>query len=271
MKETRPEPATVERAPWHALAELVPDWSVPGVQAFVSGRRGGVSTGQWGLADGLPGGLNLGSRCGDDAQAVRENRRRLRAVLPAEPCWLRQVHGTAVHVVGATAAQDEPIADAAVTGRRGVVLTVLTADCLPVFFAETQGRAVGVAHAGWRGLAAGVLEATAQALREHVPAGAELQAWLGPAIGPTAFEVGDDVYRAFCEQDPASAAAFVPGVRPGKWLADLYRLARLRLGRAGVTSVSGGGHCTVGEDQRFYSFRRDAGSGRMASLIWLDP
>jgi len=252
------------------LAELRPDWALPGVRAWVSGRRGGVSSGQWGLAGDLPGGLNLGSRCGDDPQAVQENRRRLRALLPAEPRWLRQVHGTVVHRAGAAPTSDEPQADAAVTDQRGVVLVVLTADCLPVLFADAQGRAVGVAHAGWRGLAAGVLEATVQALREYLQDDASIHAWLGPAIGPSVFEVGDEVRQAFCERDAASAAAFAQGARPGKWLADLYQLARLRLARAGVTQVSGGGHCTVGEAERFYSYRRDGGSGRMASLIWLD-
>lgn len=269
---------------WASLAELLPDWDAPPrVRAFVTGRHGGVSRGPWGLADGSAGGLNLGMHCGDDSTDVACNRARLEALLPSPPRWLRQVHGTAVHVAApgpvATASRPEeareddsrePEADAAVTDAAGVVLAVLTADCLPVLLADTRARAVAVAHAGWRGLAAGVVERSVEALREQAGREAEVIAWLGPAIGPRAFEVGDDVVHAFCDQDPAAAAGFVPGTREGKWLADLYRLARLRLARAGVSRVSGGDHCTVHECERFYSHRRDRVSGRMASLIWLD-
>jgi YfiH family protein len=269
---------------WARVAELLPDWDAPPrVKAFVTGRHGGVSRGPWGLADGSAGGLNLGRHCGDDPAHVACNRARLEALLPSPPRWLRQVHGTAVHVAAPAqiaaasrpeaAREDdprEPEADAAVTGAAGVVLAVLTADCLPVLLADTRARAVAVAHAGWRGLAAGVVERSVDALREQAGRDAELIAWLGPAIGPRAFEVGDDVVHAFCDQDRAAAAAFVRGPREGKWLADLYRLARIRLARVGVSRVSGGEHCTVHERERFYSHRRDRVSGRMASLIWLD-
>lgn len=269
---------------WARIAELLPDWDAPPrVKAFVTGRRGGVSRGPWGLADGSAGGMNLGTRCGDEPADVARNRARLEALLPSPPRWLRQVHGTAVHVaapdpVAATNHPEqargdgayEPEADAAVTRAAGVVLAVLTADCLPVLLADTRARAVAVAHAGWRGLAAGVVERSVDALREQAGRDAEVIAWLGPAIGPRAFEVGDDVLHAFCDQDPDAAAAFVPGPREGKWRADLYRLARIRLASVGVSRVSGGDHCTVQEHERFYSHRRDRISGRMASLIWLD-
>ncbi len=254
------------------LDALVPDWELsPRVRAFVTGRRGGVSCGPWGLADGSAGGLNLGMRCGDDPRDVARNRARLQACLPSAPRWLDQVHGAGVHVAGPEPLSGgvEPRADAAATRTPGVVLAVLTADCLPVLLADTRGRAVAVAHAGWRGLALGVLERSVEALRELAGPGAEVAAWFGPAIGPGAFEVGDDVLRAFCDQDAGCTVAFAPGVREGKWFADLYRLARMRLAGAGVQRVGGGGHCTVEEAQRFYSYRRDRASGRMASLIWL--
>ena len=276
-------------------AELVPEWDAPvRVKAFVTGRRGGVSAGAYGAADGSANGLNLGRACGDDPRAVAINRARLAACLPAPPRWLRQVHGVTVHVAetarpeasgeqaapstcekpagrGEPAEREEPQADAAVTARPGVVLAVLTADCLPLLLATARGDAVGVAHAGWRGLAAGVVEHCVQALRACSAPDAEVLAWLGPAIGPRAFEVGEDVVRAFCDEDPACAASFAPTPRPGKWLADLYRLARLRLARVGVTRVGGGDHCTVEEPERFYSYRRQRGGGRMASLIWIEP
>ncbi|HLS56418.1 MAG TPA: peptidoglycan editing factor PgeF [Zeimonas sp.] len=274
------------RPPWFGIAELVPDWEAPPrVRAFVTGRRGGVSRGPWGLSGGEAGGLNLGMHCGDVAADVAENRARLLACLPASPRWLRQVHGAAVLVAragdadasatrGPAASADaafEPEADAAVTADAGVVLAVLTADCLPVLLTDTRGRAVALAHAGWRGMALGVLERGVDALRTAVGGDAQVLAWLGPAIGPRAFEVGADVLHAFCDVDPSCAAAFAPGERDGKWFADLYRLARIRLARAGVQRVWGGGHCTVEEHERFYSYRRDRTCGRMASVIWLDP
>ena len=255
------------------LRALRPEWPAPPrVRALVTGRRGGVSTGPWGLAGGIAGGLNLAVHCGDDSASVAENRRRIRACVPAEPLWLDQVHGTAVvEARGEPAAGAPPTADAAVTDRPGVVLAVLTADCLPVFFADEDARVVGVAHAGWRGLSAGVLERTLEAMRAAAGPALRVHAWLGPAIGPDAFEVGGEVLEAFVAHDPGARAAFRPGAVPGKWMADLFALARLRLERAGAASVSGGGVCTVADPERFYSYRRDRVTGRFASLIWLEP
>ena len=238
---------------------LAPGWSVPAhVRATMTTRAGGVSTGTYAS-------FNLATHVGDDPAAVAENRRRLRDALglPAEPAWLEQVHGTGVAVLPAAA---QAPADAAVTFTRGVVCAVLVADCLPVFLAGHAGDRVGIAHAGWRGLAAGVLEATIAAFA--CPPG-ELVAWLGPSIGPRAFEVGAEVRDAFTAQDAGAAAAFHPG-RAGRWLADLPGLARRRLAAAGVTAVSGGDLCTHGDAARFYSFRRDGATGRLAALAWLD-
>lgn len=249
---------------------LVPDWSAPsGVHALVTLRAGGVSGGPFGTADGAAAGLNLGEHVGDDPSAVAENRARLRALLPGPVRWLRQVHGTSVHDADGPASDEVPEADAAIATRPGTVIAVMTADCLPILIADTRGRGVGVAHAGWRGLASGVAEATVAALRARLGDDAALRAWLGPAIGPTAFEVGDDVLEAFVADDPSSSSAFVPGPAPGKWWADLFALARMRLARAGITDVTGGGLCTVTDPTRFYSHRRDRRSGRFASLLWI--
>ena len=240
-----------------SLPLLTPDWPAPPkVRALVTTRGGGVSAPPFEA-------FNLGSHVGDAPQAVAVNRARLRALLPGEPCWLNQVHGLAV--ADADDARGVPEADAAVARQPGRVCAVLTADCLPVLFCDRAGSVVAAAHAGWRGLAAGVLEATVT--RMAVPA-QQVIAWLGPAIGPAAFEVGGEVREAFVAQDAATAAAFVPGAR-GKWMADLFRLARLRLARAGVSSVHGGGVCTHADRARFYSYRRDGVTGRFASLIWL--
>jgi hypothetical protein len=210
--------------------------------------------------------MNPAGHVGDAAAAVAANRARLREALalPAEPVWLEQVHG--VRVVEAAQAGDLPAADAAWTDRPGVVCAVLTADCLPVVFADRAGRCVAVAHAGWRGLAAGVLEATLGQL--PVPP-AELLAWLGPAIGPAAFEVGAEVRAAFLAHDAAAAHAFVRGRDGAHWFADLYTLARQRLAAAGVHAVFGGGCCTYTDSRRFFSYRRDGVTGRMATLAWL--
>jgi len=214
--------------------------------------------------------LNLGARCGDDDAAVQRNRTLLQtaAALPSAPRWLNQVHGIAVHRCAASAPGDpEPEADAAVTEVPGVVLGVLTADCLPVVFCATDGGEVAVAHAGWRGLRAGVLEATVAAM--HTPA-AQVMAWLGPAAGPCAYEVGAEVRDAFLAGATDAADAFT-ATRPGHWWCDLYRLARQRLRGVGVTEVFGGEHCTLSEPQRFFSHRRDGVSGRMATLVWIAP
>lgn len=241
------------------LPLLEPDWPLPaGVQARVSTRAGGVSAAPYAS-------LNLGSHVGDDADAVAMNRARLRHLLPAEPLWLQQVHGIAV--ADADADDGVPTADAAVARRPGRVCAVLTADCLPVLLCDAAGTVVGAAHAGWRGLAEGVIEATLA--RMAVPPHT-VMAWLGPAIGPQAFEVGDEVRARFLGLDAAAAAAFVPATAAGKWMADLFLLARQRLERAGVVSVHGGGVCTHGDPGRFYSYRRDRVTGRFASLIWLE-
>lgn len=243
------------------LAWIIPDWAVPRqVRCLTTGRNGGVSGGPFAS-------LNLGAHVGDDRGAVAENRVRLarEASLPADPVWLKQVHG--VHICRADSeTRGEPEADGAVTGERGVVCAVLTADCLPVFLARTDGSAVGIVHAGWRGLAAGVIEAALKALPGS---DAPVTAWMGPAIGPSAFEVGPEVHDAFVNRHPEDAAGFRPG-HGDRYFADLYALARARLERAGVVRAGGGGYCTHDEPQRFFSHRRDGLTGRMASLIWLD-
>lgn len=237
------------------------DWPAPpGVHALTTLRGpAGVSAAPFDRFD-------LGLRNGDDAAAVRANRAALQhgLALPGAPCWLRQVHGT--HVVVEPEPAIEPEADAAVSRTPGRVLAILTADCLPVAFASTDGSVVAAAHAGWRGLAAGVLEATVAAM--GVPPETVL-AWLGPAAGPAAYEVGAEVRDAFVARDPEAAVAFVE-TRPGHWRADLYRLARQRLMAAGLAlpSIHGGGLCTISDPRRFYSHRRDQRTGRMATLVW---
>lgn len=236
---------------------LVPDWPAPAnVRALQTTRRGGVSPAPWDS-------FNLGDHVGDDAGRVAANRAELRRHLPAEPCWLQQVHG--IHTVDAAKTANLPTADASFARRTGIVCAVMTADCLPVLFCDRAGTVVAAAHAGWRGLQAGVLEATLAAMA--VPAG-EILAWLGPAIGPGAFEVGDEVRAAFLAHDPLAAAAFKPHAA-GKWLADIYLLARQRLQAAGVASISGGDSCTVNAPESYFSYRRDGVTGRMASLVWL--
>ena len=238
---------------------LRPEWHLPpGVHAMVSTREGGASLAPWAS-------FNLGSHVGDDARAVAANRARLCAATGAEPVWLEQVHGCAVADADCTAGV--PAADAAVARATGRACAVMTADCLPVLFCDADASVVAAAHAGWRGLAAGVLERTVE--RMGVAPG-RVRAWLGPAIGPAAFEVGDEVRAAFVGADPGAAAAFVPGVAPGKWLADLFMLARRRLVAAGVRRIDGGGVCTVADPGHFYSYRRDGTTGRFASLIWLE-
>ncbi len=217
---------------------------------------------------------NLGLRSGDDLETVFANRHAVAdaLALPSTPVWLNQVHGTTtVSLSGAAisvASRPEPCADAATTRDPGVVLAVLSADCLPVLLAADDGRVVGAVHAGWRGLVAGVIESAAAAM---AVAPGSLCAWLGPAIGPDDFEVGDEVRAAFVGADPVAAEAFRPG-RPGHWYCDLYTLARQRLRRLGVERVTGGGLNTFGDAGRFHSYRRDgAASGRQASLIWIQP
>lgn len=241
-----------------------------GVGVLSTLRYGGVSVGPFGANDTQKGGgLNLGLHVGDDLLAVQNNRRLLREQLPAEPVWLTQVHGTRVWDGSATSDDSAPPkADASMTTRPGQVCAIMSADCLPVLLADCRGKQVGAAHAGWRGLALGVIEQTVAAMRT---AGADqITAWLGPAIGPQAFEVGSEVCQAFAHLGPQAKVAFVPV--PGKtdkWMADLPALARLALHSAGVTKVSGGEDCTVSNPTKFYSFRRDQITGRMASLIWI--
>lgn len=237
---------------------LVPDWPAPPcVRALQTTRLGGVSAPPYDT-------LNLGTHVGDEPLAVAANRNRLQALVPGEPVWLEQVHGTAV--VSAETAGCLPVADACVTRLAGAVCVVMTADCLPVLLCDRQGRVVGAVHAGWRGLADGVIEAAVAAM--DAPA-LDILAWLGPAIGPDAFEVGPEVREVFLKHDIAAAAAFIP--RNGKFLADLYLLATQRLHALGITRIYGGGFCTYRDAGRFFSYRRDGPTGRMASLIWIAP
>lgn len=239
-------------------AWIVPDWPAPArVRALSTTRAGGVSVAPYGS-------LNLGTHVGDDAANVAANRAQVRRIVPSEPAWLNQVHGTAV--VDAASVAGVPDADASVSRTPGAVCVVMTADCLPVLLCDRAGTVVGAAHAGWRGLHGGVIEATVTAMQV---APADVIAWLGPAIGPTAFEVGDEVRAAFVATDAIADAAFKPAGQPGKWLADIYLLARQRLAALGVTAVHGGDSCTVSESRRFFSYRRDGVTGRMASLVWL--
>ena len=255
----------------HDPALLLADWPAPpGVVAFTTLRRGaGVSVAPFDT-------FNVGARCGDDACAVASNRAELahRAGLPSPPRWLRQVHGTGVLRSDAPAAaatagdvEAEPEADAAVASAPGTVLAILTADCLPVVFAARDGSEVAAAHAGWRGLADGMLEATLAAM--HTPPG-DVIAWLGPAAGPAHYEIGGDVRDAFLAHSAQVEAAFV-ATRPGHWRVDLYALARQRLQAAGMNpaDIHGGDQCTIADPSRWYSHRRDRRSGRMATLVWI--
>ena len=238
---------------------IKPDWPLPDhVHAVMTLRSGGVSTG--GYAS-----LNPASHVNDEPDHVQANRNIIKQMLqlPTEPVWLQQVHG--VQVVKADEVQSVPEADASFSNQSGTVCAVLTADCLPVLFCGDDGAVIAAAHAGWRGLQAGVIEQTLLAMHCR-----DVSIWLGPAIGPDNFEVGDDVRDAFVANNSKAAEAFkVKG--PGKWLADIYHLAKLQLHALGITQIYGGGYCTVADEQRFYSYRRDgAATGRMASLIWRD-
>ncbi|HEY0634121.1 MAG TPA: peptidoglycan editing factor PgeF [Gammaproteobacteria bacterium] len=238
---------------------LLPDWPAPPqVRAGTTTRQGGVSLPPYNT-------LNLASHVGDEPRAVAENRRRLREQLqlPEEPRWLNQVHGRCAADAAVVAAPCD--ADASFTALPGVVCAVLTADCLPLLLCDRAGTKVAAVHAGWRGLHGGVIEQTVRAMNI---AGEELLAWLGPAIGPAAFEVGGEVRDAFMAVDARAAQAF--RTHGERWLADLYLLARQRLAAVGVTDVFGGGRCTFHEPDKFYSYRREAQTGRMASLIWLE-
>lgn len=236
---------------------LTPDWPAPAnVRACVTTRAGGVSAPPFDS-------FNLGDHVGDEPAAVAENRRRLTEALGCRPAWLSQVHG--IDVVQADPAS-VATADASWSATPGVACTIMTADCLPALFCDRAGTRVGAAHAGWRGLAGGVLEATVDALGV---APAELLVWLGPSIGPQAFEVGPEVREAFLTDHAEAERAFVPSANAGKYMADIYALARIRLAAKGVTAVYGGDFCTFSDTERFYSYRRSSRTGRLASLIWL--
>lgn len=242
-----------------------PDWPVPArVVAVTTTRVGGVSRGPYTS-------LNIATHVGDDPAHVLENRRLLRQqlALPAEPCWLQQVHGNGVITLTRGSVGGE--ADAACTREAGVVCAIQSADCLPVLFCDLVGRQVAAAHAGWAGLLAGVLEAT----HASFAADAEVIAWLGPAISQRAFEVGPEVRQRYLqaapqEQRQATLDAFLPSTRANHWMADLYQLARIRLQPLGVATY-GGDYCTATDSQRFFSYRRDGKTGRIASLIYINP
>ncbi len=253
------------------LPGLAPQWAAPAtVASFMSTRLGGVSRAPWHS-------LNLGDAVGDDAAAVAENRHRLALQLGSTPIWLRQVHGTRVVRIGA-ADVDAPAleADAAWTDEAGIACTVQVADCLPVLLASTDGRAVAAVHAGWRGLAGGVIEATLQALQQGSGCDADqIVAWLGPCIGPRQFEVGIEVLEAL-GADPAApdVRRFIARPRAdgsARWLANLPQLARDRLAAAGVRQTTGAGECTVEDGSRFFSYRRDGITGRLVAAVWRRP
>jgi len=237
---------------------LIPDWPAPsGVRAFVTTRDGGVS-------DGAYASLNLGLRSGDEPHKVARNRSIVRAYLPAAPVWMTQVHGARVLDLDCASSAAPLEADAAVSRSPERVCAVLTADCMPLLLCDDEGHHVGVAHAGWRGIAAGVIENSVGALGV---APSRLMAWMGPAIGPQAFEVGAEVREALLAGDAHAQAAFSAHT-PGKFKADLYALARRRLARMGVVQIYGGGFCTYFETERFFSYRREKQSGRMGAFIW---
>jgi YfiH family protein len=244
---------------------MIPQWPVPaGVRAFCSERDGGVSAPPYDT-------LNLGDHVGDDADAVRENRQRYAAMLQARPVFLQQVHGRGVVRLDA-GTPDMTEADACWTTAPGVACTMMVADCLPVLLADGRGQVVGAAHCGWRGLAGGVLEALWSAMAPVASSPAGMLAWLGPCIGPDAFELGSEVRAAFLAEDPAAGALFRPHAE-GKFLADLPALARRRLAALGITAIHGNdgssAWCTVGNPSRFFSHRRDRVSGRLAASVWL--
>ncbi len=247
---------------------VVPDWPAPaGVTAFITARSGGVSQGPFGGPSGS-GGMNLGLKSGDDVDTVQRNRAILRGLLPAEPAWLTQVHGATVVDADADTA-GAPTADASIALAPGVVCAVSIADCLPVLLCDVNGRAVGAVHAGWRGLAAGVIQNTVRAMRGRLgdPA-ARMLAYLGPAIGPQRFEVGADVLHTMRTMLPAAERAFQPLPNDGKYLANLFDLARQALAQVDVEDTYGGDLCTASDAARFYSFRRDKVTGRHLAVIW---
>jgi len=236
---------------------IIPDWPAPSnVRALQTTRAGGYSKGPYH-------GLNLGDHVGDDPLVVAANRQLLTDFVPTEPVWMRQVHG--IKVIDAAMASCLPEADAAFARVPDTVCCVMTADCLPILLCNVEGSAVAAVHAGWRGLQQGVIEAAVTSMQTAAP---YLMAWLGPAIGSQAFEVGDDVRGSFIKADGTSTQVFTAREN-GKWLADIYLLARLRLQAIGVERIYGGGFCTSTDEQRFYSYRRERVTGRMATMIWI--
>lgn len=248
---------------------IYPNWPLWGaaklkVRACTTTRLGGHSLPPYDS-------FNLGLHVGDDFAAVTANRAQLQEVLPNQPVWLNQVHGVTVFDADQSNSGAVPTADAAVTVEPNRVLAIMTADCLPILLCDQDAKVVGIAHAGWRGLSAGVIEQTVSEMLKKLGGGSSgIYAYLGPAIGPTVFEVGDDVRSAFVAQYPEDAVAFKPSSNLGKYLADLYKLAKQRLARLGITEVTGGVECTY-LDERFYSYRRSQQTGRMASFIWINP
>ncbi|RTZ44488.1 peptidoglycan editing factor PgeF [Candidimonas sp. SYP-B2681] len=247
----------VSGLPWH------------GVNYFCTTRRGGISQGPWST-------LNLGLHTGDEPDHVLENRRLLQNHLPGEPLWLEQVHGAEVFDADQgpefflTHHSIAPRADAAITTQANKVLAIMTADCLPIVLASADGLGLGLVHAGWRGLAAGVLERTLDALRTRAGVGVSWRAWIGPGISQRHFEVGSDVFAAFVDEDPLASVFFVEKVAGSKWMADLPGLARFRLHKAGVRNIELSGYCTFSEPETFYSYRREPQTGRMVTLAWLN-
>ena len=253
----------------NALNKIEPSWAVSQrIQAFCTTRQGGLSQPPFNS-------LNLGLNAGDDSTDVLQNRSILRSTLPAEPLWLKQIHGITVSTpVSRSALGEGPFeADASVTNIPNEVLAILTADCMPVLFTSKSGDVIGAAHAGWRGLSGGVLENTIDEMIALSPGltTSDISAWMGPAIGPSAFEVGEDVLQAFAQQgQDILSKAFTPIIgTPGKYWADLYLLARDRLRTLGIEQIDGGGFCTANDPERFFSYRRDKVTGRFASLIWI--
>lgn len=238
---------------------IIPDWPAPPkVRALQTTRSGGLSLAPYDS-------LNLGMHVGDAKLTVARNRMSLNVLLPSEPVWLEQVHGTVV--ANADAASCVPQADACIARKRSAVCVVMTADCLPILLCDAQGTVVAAVHAGWRGLAAGVIEATVAAMQVD---GSQMMAWMGPAISQAAFEVGAEVRDVFIAHHSASAAAFVAQDAGDKYRADLYALARLRLNALGITKIYGGDRCTYSESEQFFSYRRDGVTGRQGTFIWLD-
>lgn len=238
-------------------------WFPANVHAFSTTRIGGVSFQPYDAGNGR-GGFNLGDHVGDDPKSVALNREIFNQRLPTPVNFLSQVHG--IKVVDASGMQANQIADASFTVKKTIVCAVLTADCLPVLFSNASGTVVAAAHAGWRGLASGILQETVSAMREST--GDDILAWMGPAIGPAQFEVGSDVLAAFSQLN--ASHCFIPGKASGKYFADIYSLAKQALTEVGVFQVGGGEHCTFTESDKFYSYRREARTGRMASVIWMD-